>query len=425
MRLPANGREWFESLCRAGVFALLGYMILQTLLPPTEIVREKVTVARSADLAMLTRNAPSQEIHFTLDGTPGVVVRAWQRALRSAGSRISWSGDLKPIAISAKPNARPERGYTINSYAAANSIARIRDAISIIDSASPGSQFHASPVAVTSGPVTISVGRDSASVMLIDSVVLRPVLVIGKAGWETKFTLAALEEAGWTTSALVSIAPSVNTTQGAIASMDTAHYSAVVALDEFAASRSSEIASFVRSGGGLILGKAAARTQALSAFRVSTGVLATDRVGLSLDTVSRASAPLAPLNTKANAVPLEQRGREIAVAAMRVGFGRVAEIGYSDTWRWRMQGTPGSLADHRDWWSAMVSQVAYAPRISAAHSNDDRAPYADLVEVAGKSTAPIGGARQIDEPTSQLIWIALLASLLLIEWSSRRLRGVP
>jgi hypothetical protein len=423
MRLPADRREWLETLCRTGVFVMLAYLILQTLLPEKRATRE-TAVSDVPELASLTTIEAPARIHFALKGMPGVVQRDWFRALRSAGSQLSWSGSVQPIAIAAKPSVRPDRGYSINAYSAGTSLVKLADALSVVDSANVGTHFISASVAVGAGKIGVSSGSDSASAALTDSVVLRPVLVIGKAGWETKFVLAALEEARWKTDALISIAPSVNATQGAYTSIDTAHYSAIVALDGFAASRSRDLVSFVRSGGGLILGADAARAQEFSALRVSGSPPAAHQPVLMLDTISRASAPFTALDIKPNAVALEQRGGQIATAAMRVGFGRVAQLGYDETWRWRMQGSRQSLVDHRDWWSALISQVAYAPRISKTLSSDNRVPYASLVEIAGApSPTPVVGKR-LDAPTSQLIWIIVLSLLLIVEWTSRRLRGV-
>lgn len=422
MRLPADRREWLEALCRAGVFAVLAYLVAQALLPERPAARN-TSVSDVADLASLTTREAPARIHFSLKNTPGVFQRSWLRALESAGSQLSWSGPLQPIAIAGQPNVSPERGYWVTAYSPGKSSMKIADALSVFDSSNTGTHFISAPIAVSTGTIGVSSGNNSASTALTDSVILRPVLVIGKAGWETKFVLAALEEAGWKTDALISIAPSVNTTHGAVATIDTAHYSAIIALDRFAVSRSRDIVSFVRSGGGLILGADAARVQELSALRVSDALPIAHQSVLTLDTISRGSAPFTALTIKPTAVALEQRRGQITVAAMRLGFGRIAQLGYDDTWRWRMQGSRQSLVDHRDWWSALISKVAYAPRISISPASDNRAPYANLVEIAGAPSPNSEIGKRVDAPTSQLIWIVLLSLLLMVEWASRRLRG--
>jgi hypothetical protein len=88
-----------------------------------------------------------------------------------------------------------------------------------------------------------------------------------------------------------------------------------------------------------------------------------------------------------------------------------------------MQGTQQSLIDHRDWWSGLVSKVAYAPRFSFTALADDGAPYADLVSIAGPPLTRYNESSRLDDSLSELFWILLLFSLLLVEWTSRRLRG--
>ena len=84
-----------------------------------------------------------------------------------------------------------------------------------------------------------------------DSLALKPVLVLGAAGWESKFTIAALEERGWRVASRVRVAPNVDVTQGPLGAIDTARYSAVIALDSTAASSATAIARYAREGGGV------------------------------------------------------------------------------------------------------------------------------------------------------------------------------
>src|SRR5690606_41870804 len=60
---------------------------------------------------------------------------------------------------------------------------------------------------------------------------------------------------------------------------------------------------------------------------------------------------------------LARRGDDAAAAAWRVGEGKVIQVGYLDTWRWRLAGAgDDTMAELRAWWAAMVSSGAYAPR---------------------------------------------------------------
>src|SRR5260221_12504209 len=108
----------------------------------------------------------------------------------------------------------------------------------------------------------------TASTVPRDSVVLHKVLVISDANWESKFVVAALEEAGWKVDALIRVAPSVNVTQGSMAAIDTAGYSAVVALDGSASPYANRLADYVQSGGGVVLAPQAAAVDAMSSLGI-------------------------------------------------------------------------------------------------------------------------------------------------------------
>jgi hypothetical protein len=261
-----------------------------------------------------------------------------------------------------------------------------------------------------------------------ESVVLRPVLVLGAAGWESKFTIAALEERGWRVASRVRVAPNIDVTQGPLGSIDTARYAAVVVLDSTVAASSSEIARYARAGGGVILGGSAPRGGAL------TGI-APGRVGPRVAGVAGAVASGAPRtglggypvsSPGADAVVLESRDGVAMIAARRLDAGRVMQVGYDETWRWRMAGGDESAAAHRAWWSRLVAAVAYAPLVprESGLTPIDEAPLASLVDALGPSapidgrpTAPTDGAR-----ITRMLFILTVASLL-GEWTSRRLRG--
>jgi hypothetical protein len=127
---------------------------------------------------------------------------------------------------------------------------------------------------------------------------------------------------------------------------------------------------------------------------------------------------------KGDAVALDRRGNDVAVAARRYLGGRVVQLGYLDTWRWRMSGGENSVAEHRKWWSNVVAGVAYAPALARA-SVTDNAPVANLVETLGPSTSASKAALASSAAPVSLWWLfALLSMSLLAEWVSRRTRGV-
>jgi hypothetical protein len=252
--------------------------------------------------------------------------------------------------------------------------------------------------------------------------------VIGNAAWETKFVTAALEEEGWKVDAFIHVAPQVDVTQGAIASIDTSRYSAVVAVDEAAAPYADRIAQFARSGGGVVLTPQAAATDALASLRsgAANRVSSEDASIQASGSVNLANLPLAPITSlRADAVPLEKRGSGVAVAARRVFAGRVAQLGYEDTWRWRMAGAPDAVRDHRLWWSNIVASVAYAPRISRTiNEGADAAPLASFVAAVGPSSSASSASNAAANVQRWPMWLFLLIAVaLLAETASRRLRG--
>ena len=273
-----------------------------------------------------------------------------------------------------------------------------------------------------------------------DSITIKRLLVIGRAGWESKFVVAALEEDDWKVDARIRIAPGVNVTQGANAEIDTARYSAVIALDESAAPYSAAISGFVSTGGGLVLSGTAASLDAFAGVRpgapgrVTGGaVLASEPGAISLRSLS-----LIPVSgLKGDAIVLERRDGAAAVAVRRHVAGRVLQQGYVDTWRWRLSGDDQSLAAHRAWWTRSVAGVAYAPNLRNHEMVEadrigllvpirrlrDNAPYARMIaslgEATGQSGLSVAGAGSISEG-----WMfAFLSFFLLAEWASRRFRG--
>jgi len=199
----------------------------------------------------------------------------------------------------------------------------------------------------------------------------------------------------------------------------------VVALDGSAALRASAIARFVGEGGGVILGhdaavgdlRALAPARAGEAFRETLGGLLTDtpRRGLG----GRVLGGLRP-----DALVLERRGAAVTMAARRHELGRVMMLGHDELWRWRMQGGEMSPEDHRAWWSGLVSSVAFSPGALAPERDGDPAPLAALYASLGPPGSATWKATARERPWVNLLLAACML-LLLIEWTSRRLRGAP
>jgi hypothetical protein len=280
----------------------------------------------------------------------------------------------------------------------------------------------------TSGALTAAVGEHRATTSMRDTVMARRVLVLGRVTWEAKFVIAALEEAGWTVDARLSVAPGVEVTQGAARSPDTARHAATVVLDAPSMSTASAVARYVRSGGGAILSGAGANVSALSeiaAGRAGARVRASS-IAFADDTPRRALGFLA-IAPRSDAIIVEERDGRVSAAARRVDAGRVLQLGYDETWRWRLAGGAPALDAHRSWWSALVSSVAYRAAVPLAQdAPDDDAPLARLVEALGPSSPTTNALRtETRWAPSPALLFALVSVLLLAELASRRLRGAP
>lgn len=423
-----------ERALRALTLVSLGALFLLSLrdAPGTA---PRATISRGLLDALVqwtARETPSR-VHVTLAGVPSPVERDWLTALDRAGTPVTWDGAPAPTAVAVERMADPARGSRVSVAAPAGSRVALGDALGALDSLAVAAVGGATSVPAEAGVVRARVGDTEASALARDSLVLRRVLVLGEAAWETKFVAAALAEAGWRVDARFAVAPSGDAVQGAPAAIDTAHYAAVVALDSSGARQATAIAAFVRARGGLVAAASAATIPALRPLLPAAQALTPTRPRrLDEESVApRRALSLAALSALApDAVALERRDGAIAIAAHRAGRGRVVQLGYLDSWRWRMAGVDSNAAAaHRSWWSSLVSAVAYAPRVPLASSAaTDPAPYAALVDRLGPPR-PLehAGARptvKIIAPERLRPWLlALFVVSLLAELASRRLRG--
>lgn len=427
----AESRAVAERLLRAVVIGALGVLLWQSLRSrPT--TKSDVVQARTLTGELPAWSAAAvapPRIQVQLDSAPTTTERAWLRALTASGSRITWSGDIPAVMIAAHPVAAPGGGMRIRAASPSGSLVELRDEVGVLDTLR-ARNAGASLVVPSSDPgvLTARVAHARATTSLRDSVNLHRVLVIGSAGWESKFVIAALEENGWKVDAFVPVAPGIDVTQGSTAVIDTAKYSAVIALDRAAAPYAGRIAAFVRSGGGVVLAPQAAGNDAMSALRAadlgrSIPAATTIERASSVSLATLAFDPLVGLRN--DAVPLDRRTNSVSVAARRIGAGRTLQIGYEDTWRWRMNGSENSVRDHRTWWTGLVSSVAYAPRAPIAKPIplSDDAPLAGLVEALGPKTEA-NVANGAANPSHWMAWLfAIMALALIAETASRRLRG--
>ncbi|MFL5582975.1 MAG: hypothetical protein ACJ8AO_21620 [Gemmatimonadaceae bacterium] len=431
MRSPADARtrRLLELALRIAALGLLGWQLARELTPAAS-PRPRTVTLKSSELSKqlpeLTLAPHLARLHVEADTLPGRVSRAWLAALARTGTRVSWQGDAMPLAVAAEPTGESAGGTRLLVAARHGALVRVGDAAGVIDSVRVRGGGASVGVASLAGAAWAQAGGTRAVAAPADSALARGVLLFGRPSWETRFVTAALEEAGWKVSLRTPLAPGRMVEQGSVA-LDTARTAAVVALDSSAAAQARAIAGFVRDGGGLIVtSEAASAVPAFAALApgvagalagaVDAGADSVDRAGLAL----RAVTPL-----RDGAVALERRGATVAVAARRVDAGRVAQVGYADTWRWRMSGGDGGAAAHRRWWSALVASVAYLPTVAAAPADaSDAAPLAAMVGALGEPTAspPRSTGRAPLEPPRTLLF-ASVVTLLLAEWLSRRLRG--
>lgn len=399
---------------------------------PSPAGEASLRVTRTSDLSAtldLAVRTPVASLELALDSLPGAESRAVARAVAGAGTNVRWSLSPAPslTASVVEPLAEPSGRVRLTTLGRPGASMTARDAAGAVDSAKLSETGLRAVDATLDGAVRVHAPGVAASAAHRDSLLLRPVLVLGRAGWEGKFIVAALEEAGWRVEARLSVAPLVDVRQGTGDAIDTARYSAIVLLDASAASRAVSVSRFVRSGGGVIVAGDAARAAAFSSFlpaRAGDAIPATLGAFAS-DSPRRALGGIALTGIAPSAVVIERSGRSARIVGSRVDAGRVVMLGYDETWRWRMEGDDISPAAHRAWWSSLVSSVAYAPRVQLTDAPlVDEAPFASMVEALGPPMALASvGASPVTGTAWDRILFAIVLLALLAEWTSRRLRG--
>lgn len=372
-----------------------------------------------------TRSFPA-DVHAVFDSTPSPATLDWIAALPGAGTRISWESSLPPLGVGVEPLVDPKRGSRILVAAPPGSEVGLSDSLGVMDGVAVRRVGGtAGPVMVHGAPRATLRGFSAISDQP-DSLVIRPILVLGRAGWAGKFLISSLEEYGWKVHARLLVSPGIDVAQGSSAPViDTARYSAVVVLDSSVARYASEIQQYVRRGGGLVAIGEGVSLNALSAIFPATA--GGEIPGGDVATAQpRSGLALRPLALKPGSIPLEKRGNDVAIAARRFGNGRVVQVGYVDSWRWRMGGRGDALEDYRNWLSSVVSSAAYAPPIEKTASGaSDPAPLATLYSALD---SPSGGARKFgagDGARWMIILFIIAVSALVFETASRRIGGKP
>lgn len=421
MRSPTSPAA-LEAGARVIALGALVWLIARAWMPAPEVERE---IAASADipgaLSRWTKDPRSLDLSLRLDQVPAAAERDWLAGLAKAGSSISWQGDLDPFALEVATSAEPVHSYLITATGAPGMELRFSDAlreIAVIPQRSGAVSLRTSTLA---GPVALALPSGDALALAPPPPRLGRVAVIGAAGWEAKFVVAALEERGWRVDASIAVAPGVHVGRFDAVTLDTSRHSAIVVLDEPSLRRVPQLAGFIRSGGGVILAGTATRAPAiadLSPVLAARTVSPTDTAIVTQDALGGAVFS----SLRPGAAVIESRGDLPIVVGMRVGAGRMVAVGYANSWRWRMAGDEDAPEAHRQWWSALVGSVAYAPDTAAARAAG-QAPLAALVSALGpaRSASVSPGGRRW--PIDQLLF-AVAAVALIGEIVSRRRRGL-
>jgi hypothetical protein len=425
-----------------------------------------------AQLERWSSVASPGEVNIRFSHGPGPVERDWLAALAQSGTRVRWSAEsLPPTATSVTLIADPAGGAELAIGAPSGATVILRDTLGARDTlVAPAVPFRFQVPRLEPGTEAVSGGaraRDEAR----DSIVFRRLLLLGRAGWESRFVAAALAERGWSVDARFVVAPGSDVHQGIAGPrravpvpepqaapstpmsfqlgrgtiappvpmpsaqpppapvapkvvIDTTRYSAVLVLDSTAGREAGAIGRYLGAGGGIVLWSSALSHPGLRAIAAGGSGPPIDAIDDPIeDSLPRrtlALVPLMPLHPEA--VVLERRGSSAAIAARRLGPGRVVQVGYQDLWRWPLGGDSLAPGRYRDWIAGLVARVALVGRTPHAVAGADPAPHAALVDRLGPPTPPAASG---SESPSLLPWwlLALLALAFLLEWASRRMRG--
>ena len=480
----AAGRVLLERGCRVLALTALGWALVRSVRGRDDasraVARATVTLADSVltdttgrGVALLRDvivkeaarrtggEARADTLTLPLSAIPSRPTRAALGAMTAVGVPLRWEDrtEARGLAVSLARTASPGAPLDVRVTSGSRAAVVVRDAGGMLDSLASSATL-AWRLESAASPLRVQQGRSTATATVPERVAPKRLLVIAQPGWEGKFVVAALEEAGWAVDGTLRVSPTGRVTVGAPERLDSARYAVVVIPDSMAVDAAA-LTAFVRRGGGLVLGGDALRVPALAALRPARVVAVRGAIaGALLTDAPRRGLDAWELSPAADAVVLamdagDHAHDEPALLARRVGAGRVVAMPYRESWRWRMQGTDDGAAGHRSWWhgavSAAVSTTASAavnslsPSVTSPAVADalpgDAAPYADLVARAGAAVLAGGGAvggrdaagderrRGGDIPGSP--WgsgpvLPLLVALtaLLVEWTSRRWRGV-
>ncbi len=413
---------------------------------------ERLSARRAPTLVMPMRTMPSAAVRAVLGATFAAGVSAhWQDATGIRDLATASSSTIAPrpasllAAAFAGAVATDTSGAPAGDGAAATSARGapspsvsllVRDVGGVLDSVRASAPWLRVRAARVRAPVMADVVRDGeliarARLAVPAPSVVRAVRVYARPGWEAKFVVAALEEAGWTVEGALTVSPTSSVRIGLPTVPDSSRTAAVVVLDSGVVS-SAVLQRFLGQGGGVLLAGEALRDPVFAAWTVAritadrpaiAGALLTDDPLLGVAAFHLVPSPAT--------LVLAREGRDPVMVIARVGSGRVIASGYRGTWHWRMEGRDESADDHRRWWDDLVGTVAMvteSDEAAAPHRRawpGDAAPRADLLaRIGAPSAAPVESARSVGRAWPPLWLLFVIAgAALLTEWALRRLRG--
>jgi hypothetical protein len=392
------------------------------------------TAARIASTAALERamegwyrDGLPAAVDVRLTAWPTVAQRDGLAAMRSAGTRVSWSHTLSAIGVEAEPTLDPLGAVAVRATGVLDDGEGLvlQDELGRLDTVAAG------PGALGSRTVTFGsrIGGWVGDRMVLETSVPRVdggmAVVLGRVGWEARFLIEALEARGWSVAARLEVAPGRFVTQGRPTPLDPDRVAVVFVVDASASALVRGLRAFLSSGGGVVLYAAAVSDPALERLAPAAVGAGRSTGGARFASTSRAALPVRTLGRLApDAIVLDQRDGQPVLVGRRMGAGRVLLLAYTDLWRWQMSGDTTVGYQH------FVSDLAASAgrrvvRDVAPASVYGAAPLAAIAAGLGTPSSP-GPTRG---PARSERWLALLAGLVFAalgaEWASRRLRSVP
>lgn len=265
-------------------------------------------------------------------------------------------------------------------------------------------------------------GRRASAGAWVDSAAAPRVLVrAGFPGWESRFAVRALEESGAAVSLVQPLGRGlfVGDEGGPVASPSTApeRYDVVVLLDgaEVDAAERRALADFASRGGGvLVVGDQIGATPPGIGRVGAVGTVEASRLAWSLPPEL---APLPSASLRSSTQPLTALApgttagarvdRSVLLALRPLGRGRVAALGVTETWRWRMEA--GRLGEHREFWRGLVDWLAGSPRGATVRAEPSLAPVGSPVAVTVFARGASSDGVRLTRPDGRIESLSLAA----------------